>query len=226
MGKVLLVEDDVSMSDLVSDELTLNGFSVDQAHDGISALEYLSAGSYELLILDFLLPDIEGDEICSKYRRSGGDSPVLFLTGRHDIEHKTLGYNSGADDYLTKPFDMRELILRVRALLTRAGTKIDNILKCGTLTVDTLKREVYSGGRMIRLAPKEFDVLLHLIRHRGKVFTAAELGRSIWSGFEIPSDENVRVCLSRLRKSLTVHGLEDMIVNSHGHGYMISETVE
>lgn len=224
--KVLLVEDDVAMSDLVCDELSLHGFSVDQAVDGRCALEFLEIASYELLILDFLLPDIDGAEICSRYRRSGGVSPVLFLTGRTGIEHKILGYDSGADDYLTKPFDIRELLLRVKALLSRAGTKVVSNLEYASLKIDTQKREVHCGDRLLRLAPKEFDMLLHLIRHQGRVFTAAELGRSVWSGFEIPSDENVRVCLSRLRKSLASCGLDEVIVNSHGHGYMLVETHE
>lgn len=221
MAKILIVEDDRILRELVKAYLTASEHVVDAVDCGKMAQIRLSEDEYDLIILDWMLPDIPGPEICRCYRNRGGQAPILFLTAKSDKRDKATGLDAGADDYLVKPFEQIEFQARVRALLRRRNSWQGNILKLNDLELDTERQLVSRGGREIKLRPKEFALLELLVRNAGKSFTAETLFRKLWHSDSESSLETVRMHVMSLRKKLELEGEQPLIYSSRGLGYRL-----
>ncbi|NPA13385.1 MAG: response regulator transcription factor [Aquificae bacterium] len=216
--KILVVEDNKELNNTLKEILELNGYLVDTVYDGEQALEYIDAFDYDLIILDIMLPKIDGFQVCKIIREKGINTPVLMLTAKDAVADRVKGLDIGADDYLVKPFDIEELLARVRALIRRASVEKSNIVKIGDITVDLEKREVYKDGKSLMITPKLFCILEQLIRNRGKVVSYESLMNKCWDITDYPSRETVRANIKLLRKILQD---KDIIHNVSGVGYKI-----
>lgn len=219
MAKLLVVEDDSSLRKNVQGWLEAEHYLVEAVDKGSDALDFLASYKYDLLILDWELPDMTGIDICKQYRGRGGTAPVLFLTGRSSIDDKEAGLETGADDYLTKPFHVRELIARVRALLRRPAGLNDNILAAGDLLLDSKSFRVTKAGRELRLPRMEFALLEFFMRHQGQVFSSDALLERVWSSESERSPEGLRGCIKKLRDKIDDKNSPSHITNIHGVGY-------
>jgi len=221
MGKILVVEDDVQLSTIICDELKMRHHLAEVVHDGKEAHEKLQFYKYDLIILDWNLPGMSGVEICKTFRESGGKTPLLMLTGKGTPKEKELGLDSGADDYLTKPFDMTELAARVRALLRRPVGYTPDILCAGDIELDAAAFRVTKGGIEIKLQPKEFALLEFLLRNSNQFFTAEALLDRVWKSESDSAPESLRTCIKRLREKIDTDGEPSIIENVRGMGYCI-----
>jgi DNA-binding response OmpR family regulator len=179
---ILVVEDEHRLATLLRRVLVEERHSVDVAHDGIEGLDLAASDTYDLVILDVMLPGLGGVEVCRQARADGVQTPVLMLTARGSVEDRVVGLNAGADDYLVKPFAMEELLARVNALLRRRDREIEStpVLRVGDLTLDLVKHEVRRGARIIELTAKEFALLDYLMRHPGQVLTRTQITDRVW----------------------------------------------
>ncbi len=219
---VLVVEDEASIASFVSAYLKNAGYGVRTAATGGEALRQVAAEKPALVVLDLMLPDIDGIEVCKRIRQES-DLPILMMTAREEDVDKIIGLEVGADDYLTKPFNPRELVARVRSILRRAtperAARESAQLKHGDLVVDAGRREVKVGEQEIQLAPKEFDLLWELLDHRGLVLTRDQLLERVW-GYTFAGDtRTVDVHVRQLRRKL---GDASPIVTVWGVGYKVS----
>jgi two-component system, OmpR family, alkaline phosphatase synthesis response regulator PhoP len=219
---VLVVEDEPSIASFVSAYLKNAGYGVRTAATGGDALRQVAAEKPALVVLDLMLPDIDGIEVCKRIRQES-DLPILMLTARDEDVDKIIGLEVGADDYLTKPFNPRELVARVRSILRRAtperAARESAVLKHGDLAVDAGRREVKVGEQEVQLAPKEFDLLWELLDHRGLVLTRDQLLERVW-GYTFAGDtRTVDVHVRQLRRKL---GEASPIVTVWGVGYKVS----
>jgi DNA-binding response OmpR family regulator len=223
---VLVVEDEVSIASFVSLYLKNAGYAVTTASTGGDALAKAAGGDVNLIILDLMLPDIDGIEVCRRIRRSS-DVPILMLTARDEDVDKIIGLEVGADDYLTKPFNPRELVARVKSILRRSAPERrepeTKQIHHGELSIDAGRREVKVGEDEIQLAPKEFDLLWELLDHRGLVLTRDQLLERVW-GYTFAGDtRTVDVHVRQLRRKL---GDASPIVTVWGVGYKVSPSKE
>lgn len=200
MAKILLVEDDEDLAVTISDMLTDERHTIDTMHDGISAAELLKNQIYEVIVLDWNLPGLSGIEILKNFRAAGGGTPVIMLTGNGAIAEKEQGLDSGADDYLTKPFDLKELAARVRSLLRRPKLASSNVLTWGSLVLDPAKFEISRNSKQLRLLPRDFALLEFLMRHPTQIFSAQALLDSVWKYDSDATPESLRVAIRRIRK--------------------------
>ncbi len=220
MPKILVLEDDQEQSEPIKSSLQTAGHEVDAACDVATAKAYLEAIHYDVIILDWNLPDGTGIELLSELRASGKKVPVLMLTGNATIENKETGFHSGADDYLTKPFQMRELNLRVDALLRRPPSFEGLVLKARDLELDTRSFVVRKNGAPIKLQPREFALLLFFMRNQNTVFSCEAILERVWSTDAELGIESVRKSIQRLRASIDdKEGESSYIRTSHTHGY-------
>ncbi|MBX9688078.1 MAG: response regulator transcription factor [Candidatus Obscuribacterales bacterium] len=217
MSKLLLVEDDELSGDEVKESLERNNHLVDLAVDGRSAWDHLRVVSYDLLILDWNLPDTSGLELLKQLRAGGNMVPVLMLTGHADMEHKTMGFEGGADDYLSKPVNLKELALRVTALLRRPAAQISSLLKVGDVEVDLETYKVTKEGKSIKLSPTEFNLLITFLRHPNVVLSPDVLIEKAWPTDTEVSSELVRKYVYKLRDKIDKSG--NLIKTVHGVGY-------
>lgn len=223
MAKILVVEDDESLVLELKEILSQEGHVIDVVNDGRSALESLKNFTYELLIFDVNIPEINGVQLCTKFRADGGITPVLMLTGLSSDSDKETGLDSGADDYLTKPFSSRELQARIRALLRRSPVAPSSALKYRDLVVDTTTKCVKRGEKDIKLWPKEYDVLVYLLKHINHVFDADALLNRVWPMEAETSPEAIRQCVKRLREKIDIDGEPSIISTVKGFGYTIKD---
>jgi DNA-binding response OmpR family regulator len=219
---VLVVEDEASIASFVSLYLKNAGYTVRTAATGTDALAQAGTGDVDLVVLDLMLPDIDGIEVCRRLRKAT-DMPILMLTARDEDVDKIIGLEVGADDYMTKPFNPRELVARVKSILRRAGPegreRESAQLRHGDLTIDAGRREVRVGETEVQLAPKEFDLLWELLDHRGLVLTRDQLLERVW-GYTFAGDtRTVDVHVRQLRRKL---GDASPIVTVWGVGYKVS----
>jgi DNA-binding response OmpR family regulator len=219
---ILIVEDEASIASFVSLYLKNAGYSVRTAASGEDALAQVSAGAPAMIILDLMLPGIDGIEVCRRIRKTS-DVPILMLTARDEDVDKIIGLEVGADDYLTKPFNPRELVARVKSILRRATPERRQlesaVLQHGDLVIDAGRREVRVGAEEVQLAPKEFDLLWELLDHRGLVLTRDQLLERVW-GYTFAGDtRTVDVHVRQLRRKL---GDASPIVTVWGVGYKVS----
>jgi DNA-binding response OmpR family regulator len=223
---VLVVEDEASIASFVAAYLKNAGYAVRTTPSGQEALRLVDSEKPALVVLDLMLPDIDGVEVCKRIRQKG-DLPVLMLTARDEDVDKIIGLEVGADDYMTKPFNPRELVARVKAILRRSGPDRDKreskVLRHGELTVDAGRREVKVGETEVQLAPKEFDLLWELLDHRGLVLTRDQLLERVW-GYTFAGDtRTVDVHVRQLRRKL---GDASPIVTVWGVGYKVGPARE
>jgi two-component system OmpR family response regulator len=221
MAKILIVEDEVALVDLMRDSLAAQGFLLDHVDDGDKAIAQLKYNQYDLIILDWSLPGADGLTILKSYRDNGGQSPVLMLTGRRKLEDKETGLESGADDYLTKPFHVRELIARIKALLRRrVVSPAGSLTACG-IELDCTARRVFRDGKELLLLPKEFALLEFLMKHPSEVFSAEALIQRVWPTDSEATPAAIRIYVTRLRKKIDSDESSSIITTVHGVGYRL-----
>jgi len=203
MPKILLIEDEAKMAKLLVNDLKLEGFSVETAADGQAGLEKASSGSWDLLILDVGLPKLDGYEVCRALRAQGSRVPILMLTAKSQDTDKIVGFQVGVDDYLTKPFNVLELVARVKALLRRAPSAGDvPAYTQGAWKIDFRRQEAWKGKEPIALTSKEFQILQYLIAHRDQVVGREQFLRDLWQYEELPSTRTVDNQVASLRRKL------------------------
>ncbi|MBY0359054.1 MAG: response regulator transcription factor [Candidatus Obscuribacterales bacterium] len=222
MARILAVDDDLDISMSIRNWLEHEHHQVESVHTGDDAKHHLRIYQYDLIILDWQLPGITGVEILKEFRSNGGSTPVIMLTGKDKISEKETGFDAGADDYLTKPFHIQELLMRCRALLRRGTVSSSDELSVADLSLDLNKFKVTRGGKEITLTAKEFALLEHLMRHPNQIFSSESLLESVWGSQSEASTDTVRVIIQRLRSK--IDGIHDkpLIANVRGIGYKLS----
>jgi DNA-binding response OmpR family regulator len=216
---ILIVEDNRQLAANLRRYLELEGYSADVAYDGIDGLQKTLASAPDCLILDLNLPRLDGLEVCTRLRDNGASVPVLMLTARSNTRDVVRGLDTGADDYLVKPFETEELLARVRTLLRRPPTDRGPVLRAGEVVVDTNTREVRKGGRVVHLAPREYDLLEYLLRNRGVAHDRLKLIEDVWGEYDsLLFSQTVDVHVAYLRRKLG----KDLITTVPGRGYLIS----
>jgi DNA-binding response OmpR family regulator len=221
MSKLLLVDDDRSMIANVMDWLKPEHHTFETAYSGQEAVDKLLSFDYDLVILDWELPEMSGVEICKLFREKRKMTPVLMLTGKTAINDKESGFDAGADDYLTKPFHPKELIARVRALLRRPTVISSPLLQKGSIVVDRVKRKVTRQDQDVALQPMEFSLLEFFLKHPDQLFSTDALLRRCWSDDTEISPDAIYTCIRRLRKKLDVEGEPSIIRTVHSVGYVL-----
>lgn len=220
MTRLLLIEDDGFFADMLRGWLESERYCVDIANDGTDGLQRLSVYDYDVLLIDWELPGLSGVEIVDSYRKRGGRAPVLMITGRRTLDDKERGFDSGTDDYLTKPFELRELSMRLRALLRRSPQFQANSITCGDLTLDFESCILTKRGVTLNLRPKELELLQFFMRNPKRVFSIEALIERVWRAGEEATPEAVRASIKRLRKVIDDNATnESFIANVHGLGY-------
>lgn len=221
MAKILVVEDDVELSEVLSEWLKSKGYVAETVSSGEDALQLLNHYGYDLLIFDWELPGVQGINVCEKYRMKGGTTPILFLTGKTDSLSKITGLETGADDYLCKPFEFRELGARIQALLRRpSGLIVEKEITVRGLTLRLDTHKACIGSKEVILRPQEFRLLLFLMRHPGQSFSTKKLLELVWADDKV-SDDAVRACMRTLRQKITVEGQECIVKTLATGGYII-----
>jgi DNA-binding response OmpR family regulator len=221
--RILLVEDEPKVAAYVREGLVGEHFAVDIAVDGQGALALARATTYDLIILDIMLPDVDGFEVCSQIRRLGQNMPILMLSARSLVDDRVRGLNTGADDYLTKPFEFTELSARVRALLRRHREAALTPLTVGDLTLDPVTRLVKRGDRRIDLTVKEFALLEYLMRNAGHVVTRPMIAEHVWDFTWDRLTNVIDVFINHLRKKIELPGEPRLVHAVRGAGYVIRE---
>ncbi len=219
MAKILVADDHVSLSISVSDWLKGSEHQVDMAHSADEARSMIESFQYDLILLDWEFPDGAGLDIITAFRRSGGLTPILMLTGKTAIDDKEKGLDAGADDYVTKPFHLKELGARIRALLRRPPVLSAEELKVGELVLNTSTRKVFLAGQEVKLQPMETTVLEFFMRNPGQPFGPEAIIQRVWESSTEVSLHAVYSCVKRLRQKLAQPGKESMMRTLRGAGY-------
>lgn len=222
--RILIVEDDTRLGDTLRELLQESGYEADLIAEGTEGLDYALDTSYGLIILDVMLPGMNGREIVSRMRQHKVNTPVLMLTARDDPADKIAGLDAGADDYLTKPFHAEELLARIRALSRRKGEVIMNILEYGDLCLNLSLKQLVCGEKSVRLGSKEFDIMQLLLREQNRVVTKEEIIINVWSYDADVEDNNVEVYISFLRKKLKFLQTSVHISTARKMGYFLEIT--
>jgi heavy metal response regulator len=221
--RVLVVEDEPQIASFIVRGLGENGYSVDLASDGHEALTWPSVAEFDVIVLDVMLPGVDGIQVCRTLRQRGVRTPILMLTARDAVEDRVAGLDSGADDYLVKPFAFAELLARLRALSRREPALLGTELEVGDLAMDTTTREVSRGGRPIELTAKEFALLEYLMRHPNQVLTRTLIAEHVWN-YDFEGATNViDVHVKNLRKKIDQGSGAKLIQTVRGAGYRISD---
>jgi OmpR-family two-component system manganese-sensing response regulator len=220
MAKILLVEDDAELAGRLRDWFALENHVFEVASSGEDALQMLEGFDFDVVVLDWSLPGISGLDVCRRYRGAGGQAGIIFLTGKSDIPSKGEGLDSGADDFMIKPFDVRELGARIRSLLRRPRT-VFSVLKIGEVELKAETRMLTVRSKTIILMPKQSALLEYLMRHPNRPFSAKQLLDSVWPSDAEASEETVRTCMKTLRQQLSALDKKDFIKTLYGAGYLI-----
>ena len=220
--RILLVEDDARIARFVSRALREQAYAVDVAADGEDALYKASVSDYDAVILDVLIPARDGFEVCRELRSKGSDVPVLMLTARDAVPDRVKGLDSGADDYLTKPFAVAELLARLRALLRRGRVVRPALISVSDLRIDTRAHAVTRAGRAVELTAKEYALLEYLARERGRVLMRAEIAEHVWDENFDPLSNLIDVNINRLRRKVDDGCAVPLIHTRRGEGYMLA----
>ncbi len=225
--QVLLVEDEPGISMILTDRLDLEGYEVDTAEDGETGLQKALNGKYDLIVLDVMLPKRSGFEVCRTLRQNNIMTPVLMLTARGNVVDKVTGLQIGADDYLTKPFDMMELVARLQALLRRSqlpGARLADTYEFSDVKIDFKRSEVTRGGNVVPMSAREFQLLKYLIEHRDETISREELLKEVWGYEATPETRTVDVHMAWLRQKLEENQkFPKHFVTVRGMGYRFSE---
>jgi DNA-binding response OmpR family regulator len=222
--RILLVEDDVRLAEALCEALTDQLYVVDLVKDGESAWEQVKAIAYDLILLDIMLPKLDGISLCQRLRQHGYYLPILMLTARDTSTDKVNSLDAGADDYVVKPFDLQELLARIRALLRRGNSASTPILTWGGLRLDPSTYEVTYLDVPLQLTPKEFSLLELLLRNGRRVLSRAVILDSLWSSENLPEEDTVKAHIKALRQKLRSKAApEDLIETVHGLGYRLKQ---
>ena len=219
--RLLIAEDDKTTADTLARRLKDEHYAVDVCCDGDEAWAYLESAEYDVAVLDIMMPGLDGLQVLKKLRENGISTPVLLLTAKGEVEDRVAGLDCGADDYLPKPFDVREFLARVRSLTRRGGTFTPQILTVGNISLNRSTFELSSGGTAVRLGNKEFQMMELLMRRQGQFISTEQFMERIW-GYECDSEINVVwAYISYLRRRLASLGADVKITASRGRGYML-----
>lgn len=219
--RLLVVEDEKDMNHILVSKLEKEGYNVDSCFDGNTAIDYLMLADYDGMILDIMLPGIDGFQVLKKLRAAGKQTPVLFLSAKGDTEDIVEGLNIGADDYMVKPFVFKELLARIKVMTRRRPEIQENIYRCGDLVIDYNTHEVTRNQIPISLSPKEFAVLLYLVRNKNIIVTREQIESNIWKLQSEVSSNLVDVYIRYLRRKIDDDFDEKMICTIRGTGYML-----
>ena len=219
--KILLVEDEIDLNNIVTKYLKKNGYSVDSVFDGEEALDYLEYGEYDLIILDVMMPKLNGFEVIKELRNKGNHTSVLMLTARDSADDKVKGLDLGADDYLVKPFAFDELLARIRVLLRRNTDNASNIFTLSNLTVNCNSHEVFRDNTSIKLSTREFTILEYMIRNKEKVLSREKIEQHIWDYNYEGGTNVVDVYIRYLRKKIDDNFSPKLIHTIRGIGYIL-----
>ena len=221
--RLLIAEDEPDLAEVLCAFFEKNRFSVDTVNDGFSAYEYASSGEYDAIVLDVMMPKMNGVDVLRRLREEGVKTPVMMLTAKTQKDDRITGFNAGADDYLPKPFEPDELICRVRAMLRRGGGYTPDILTFGDVSLDTSSGMMTGSGGSVRLSGREFQLMEMFMRSPGVVFSADRIMEKIW-GWDSDAEINVVwVHISNLRKKLRSIGSDVTVHASRGLGYMLEK---
>jgi two-component system copper resistance phosphate regulon response regulator CusR len=222
--RILLVEDERRAAQMLAKGLREEAYAVDVVADGESAIYQASINDYDAILLDLGLPVRDGVEVCQEIRGEGSLVPILMLTARDAVEARIAGLDSGADDYLTKPFDFGELLARLRAVIRRGRRPLTPArIQIGPLELDTRARLVMRDGKPLVLTAREYALLEHLVLHVNEVVGRADIAEHVWDGpYEVMSNV-IDVCVQRLRRKIDAPGRPSLIVTRRGEGYMLSQ---
>jgi DNA-binding response OmpR family regulator len=220
---ILVVEDDARVARLVARGLTEAGHRVDLAADGDEGLARAESGAYDLIVLDVMLPELSGIEVAREVRKARVRTPILMLTARDAVPDRVLGLDAGADDYLTKPFALEELLARVRAMGRRAAESMDEVLQVGDLKLDIPRHEARRGDRVVELTAKELELLAYLMRNAGRVLTRSQIVDHVW-GYDSEATSNVvEIYIHYLRDKIDRGVPRPLIRTIRGVGYTVKE---
>jgi heavy metal response regulator len=219
--RILVVEDERRIAAFLKRGLVEESYAVDVAYDGVEALDWAAAVDYDLIVLDILLPRKDGIQVCCELRDRGNSVPILMLTARDTIGDRVRGLDSGADDYLVKPFAFQELLARVRALLRRSGTAKTSHLQVGDLALDTLTRRASRGGQVVELTTREYALLEFLMRHPGQALSRTQIVEHVWNYDFFTTSNVVDVYVGYLRRKIDREYEVKLIKTVRGVGYKI-----
>ena len=219
--RILIVEDEPTAATVLARGLREHAYAVDVANDGDAALEQAAINQYDLLIVDVLLPGIDGFEVCRRLRADGASVPVLMLTALGRLDDRVEGLDAGADDYLPKPYHFKELLARVRALLRRGPALASAVLSVRDLAIDTRARRVERAGRLIQLTTKEYSLLEYLAKRQGEVVGRADIAEQVWDDSFDPMSNLIEVYIQRLRRKVDDGNDVKLIHTRRGAGYTL-----
>lgn len=220
-SSVLLIEDDPEIAAAVVDELRAAGHRVEHAADGLSGADRAAAARFDLLVVDRLLPGLDGIEVIGRLRAGGIAAPVLVLSALSAVDDRVSGLKAGGDDYLTKPFAMPELLARVEALLRRPAPSRETLLRAGPLVLDLLERTARRDRRLLDLLPREFKLLEYMARRPDRVLTRAMMLEDVWNYRFVPQTNLVDVHIGRLRRKVDLAGEPPLILSVRGEGFCL-----
>ncbi len=220
--RILLVEDEPNAAKMLAKGLREETYAVDVAENGETASEQAFINDYDLIILDIMLPGKDGFDVCREIRAAGSAVPILMLTARDAVEDRIEGLDTGADDYLTKPFDFDELLARVRALLRRGAALHPSVINVGDLSIDTRAQQVSRAGKAVELTAKEYALLEYLARRANEVINRTDIAEHVWDESYDPFSKVIEVFIQRLRRKIDEEHTVKMIRTRRGAGYMLT----
>lgn len=225
--KILVVEDEKDLNKIITKYLKKSNYSVDSAYNGEEALDYINVGEYDVIILDIMMPKMNGYDFIKRIRRDKNNVAVLMLTAKDSLEDKVKGLDLGADDYLVKPFEFDELLARIRAMLRRNYREsATNILVIGDVELDTVKKSVTKNGNIIELTAKEYEVLEYLLRNKNHILSREQIREHVWD-FDYEGESNIiDVLIKNIRQKIDDNKEESIIQTKRGAGYVIREDKE
>lgn len=221
--RVLVVDDERAVRNALRRAFTLAGYEVAEAEDGTHALAALTQSSPDAVVLDVLMPDVDGLEVCRRMRAAGDRTPVLMLTARETVADRVAGLDAGADDYVVKPFDLDELLARMRALMRRYSNGDASLLRFGDVALDRAAREAARGNRRIELTRTEYNLLELFMRHPGEVLTRGQIYERVWDYDFGPLSNSLSVYIGYLRRKLEARGEPRVIQTVRGMGYVLRD---